>query len=462
MASHRLEAVLRAGEARRRFTPTAGETQGGATKAAVVPAALKPQKHSVRTDAGESARRFRRVLSSSAPDDRELDERHRRARPLELHDLSDDDLQELMEAASKGDDHEACKDVIRWCSASKRHSNVCNRAGDAVWVRMATRIFGAGAPTAVADDPKGNFYALCKREHERRLALAPANRFAQRLFGVDIDELDPERVPTFGDQHGVGDGDGDGVGDGVGDGDGDVDDDEEDFGVDGEDSDDFSNQYKDLRDKHALCHQVAAIERRLLRGDTGTPEDRVGIAIDISILVARESWWGVGVRATIASLVDEAFTCRLLRGTPSEVDAGLELLSVFSEMVDRHEDARIGYGPDTVYSMHRELVTGSDAQQATILDAWLGLLAMGDQLVRVPKHDIGELAALLVAKEINEWLIEVIPKGETVGERIRSKAALLLLNQIAVVLAQAQAQAPLDWVTSPQAAHKLRPTPPVA
>ena len=104
----RLEAVLRAGEARRRSVPTGANT---------------------------------------APD------------------ITDEQIRQVLDWVVRGDPKEACRMAVRWCTLNRNHYKVCREAGVGLWTALTRRIFGDNAPTTDASDDRAqkNFYALCAR-----------------------------------------------------------------------------------------------------------------------------------------------------------------------------------------------------------------------------------------------------------------------------------------------------------
>lgn len=291
---------------------------------------------------------------------------------LALADLNDDALRLILDAIGNGDMETACHSVKKWCDLHPRHRKMCQETGDATWIELTRRIFGADAVMgeSLAEDPQRNFYALCKR--------AIRHKAAERWIITHV----PERVPVT-----------------------------------------------DLLNNETFKDALGEILEHIDNNDMGNTVPRVRL-----VEMMQHLFWKMPKGFTSHDLLKLYSTKDLYAmiegAVASEIDEALKLLNLLAndiEVEDGHEDSREGYLPQKVYVLTQLLqnaIHNEDIARAeTILGIWDGLLIDNDiwndelEERHYRLNDMARYARQLLREDVGDLLVGYIarPLSTTIG-----------------------------------------------
>lgn len=291
---------------------------------------------------------------------------------LALADLNDDTLRLILDAIGNGDTETVCHSVKKWCDLNPRHRKMCEESGDAMWIELATRIFGTAAVRgeSLAEDPQRNFYALCKRAIRRKAA--------ERWIITYV----PERVPVA-----------------------------------------------DLLQNETFTDALGEILEHIDNNDMGNTVPRVRL-----VEMMQHLFWETprGFTSTdLLKLYGMKDLYAMVEGAvASEIDQALKLLNLLANdfvVEGLYEDSREGYFPEKVYVLTQLLqnaIHNKDIERAeTILSIWNGLLIdndiWNDELEERDDrlNDMARYARALLREDVGDLLVDYIarPLSTTIG-----------------------------------------------
>ena len=279
-------------------------------------------------------------------------ERNRRARaepeeetPSPLDALPDDVLLNMLDKAASGEYDDACDAVTKWCGLDKRRNGLCRAAGERQWGEMTARIFGANAPTLVADDPMNNFFALCKRE-ERNRAIEMVKR--TELY----------------------------------------------------------NDFRDEEQQEAFLNAMVEFVILKDRGGMETADGRVRLARMVEN--AMEQFGAPGDWHNLYYYNDffsDDKAGKMLEGTEAEVDAGLDLLLRYARAVGDELDFRVGYHHDEIPVLVRLFKDGDAERKEKILDLWRALI-YDHETFEEPYEKVRQYIYALMDAEVDDLIVD--------------------------------------------------------
>ena len=291
---------------------------------------------------------------------------------LALADLNDDALRLILDAIGKGDMETVCHSVKKWCDLNPRHRKMCEESGDAMWIELARRIFGTDAVRgeSLAEDPQGNFYALCKREIRRRAATRWIITYV------------PERVPVAG-----------------------------------------------LLEDEVFIISLGEILEHIDNNDVGHTAPRVRLVKMMQHLF-RKMPEGFTSTDLLKLYSTKDLYAMVESAVDPEIDEALKLLNLLANDIKvegGYKDSREGYFPEKVYVLKRLLqkaIHNEDIERAeTILSMWDGLLIdielEDDELEErhYRLNDVARYARALLQEDVGDLLVGYIarPLSTTIG-----------------------------------------------
>lgn len=286
--------------------------------------------------------------------------------------LDDDALRMITRAIGDDDNAEAaCLAARNWCSLNPRHRAMCKGGGDALWMELTRRIFGAPNVASKGLTSEEHFYHLCKM----RIRANVAKRWMREHH------FDPS----------------------------------------------FENQ---SAEEAPLLSNLGEALQLIRNGGFKTSPKRLRL---VELVSAIFHIYPDDFRPAKILDVNELYNM-VKSGQDAEIDAALELLdSVANDYVsvrpwyDEVHDGRDGFDPANVTVLKRLLEADETGQRAKhIVSIWKGLTSkVKDTEYAVHGHEVGMYARALLRMDVDKVLMhDYVVNGYVTGLTTNSLAIL--------------------------------------